>query len=111
MASRQMIDNLEWRLEEADAVQPESIADDVVTMNSTVRLVHADLALEVAVTVVYPEDVDLIDDGVSVLEPLGACLIGCEAGDVVECEKQLEPGLWRIAEIVFQPERAGKFEL
>jgi len=111
MTTWQMIDDLEWRLEEADAVQPESIADDVVIMNSTVRLVHAELPLQVAVTVVYPEDVDLIDEGVSVLEPLGACLVGCEAGDVVECEKQLEPGQWRIAEILFQPERAGKFEL
>lgn len=106
-----MMDKLEYLLEESKAVQPESIPDDVVTMNSTVRLVNDDSAAEIICTVVYPEDVDLIEDGISVLEPLGTRLIGCEVGDLVECEDRKDRGPWRVAQIVFQPERVGKFEL
>lgn len=87
------------------------IPDDVVTMNSTVRLISLNSAAESICTVVYPEDVDLVDDGISVLEPLGARLIGCEVGDLVECETQEDRGLWRVAEIVYQPERVGAFHL
>jgi len=91
VAPWQLLDELEWRLEEAEAVQSASIADDVVTMNSTVKLVNANSAVEFTCTVVYPEDVDLFDNGVSVLEPLGSCLVGCEVGDLVECVEQLVP--------------------
>lgn len=111
VASRKVLSRLECLLEDANITQPESIPDDVVTMNSTVRLVQVESAAEVTCTVVYPEDVDLIDDGVSVLEPPGVRLIGCEVGDLVECEIQSDRGPWRIAQIVFQPERVGKFEL
>ena len=110
-ATRKLLDELEWQLETADAVLPESIPDDVVTMNSTVRLVDANTAAEIIRTVVYPEDIDLVEGGVSVLEPLGSRLIGCEVGDLVECDDWRDRGPWRVAEIVFQPERAGRFEL
>lgn len=111
IAPWRLLDELEWQLETAKAVQPESIPDDVVTMNSTVRLVNGESAEEIICTVVYPEDVDLIENGVSVLEPLGTRLIGCEVGDLVECKHRKDRGPWRVAEIVFQPERVGKFEL
>ncbi len=110
-APRQLLDELECLLEEAEAMQPESISDDVVTMNSTVLLISVNSAAENTCTVVYPEDVDLVDDGVSVLEPLGTQLIGCEVGDLVECETQKEGSPWRVAEILFQPERVGAFHL
>lgn len=109
MAPWQLRDDLEWQLETAEAVQPTLIPDDVVTMNSTVRLVNCKSAEEVICTVVYPEDVEFIDDGVSVLQPLGTRLIGCEVGDLVKCDERTDRGTWRIAEIVFQPERSGAF--
>lgn len=111
VAPWRVLDELECLLEDAKAMQPESIPDDVVTMNSTVRLVHVDSTAEITRTVVYPEDVDLIDGGISVLEPLGTRLIGCEVDDLVECEGREDRGPWRVAQIVFQPERVGRFEL
>lgn len=107
----QTLDELLWQIETADVVCPESVSDDVVTMNSTVRLVKDDSPEEMTCTVVYPEDVELVEDCISVLEPLGTRLIGCEVGDVVECEDLTDRRPWRVAEIVFQPERVGKFEL
>jgi regulator of nucleoside diphosphate kinase len=111
LARWHLLDELEWQLETSEAALPESIPEDVVTMNSIVRLVNVNSAAEVVCRVVYPEDVDLFDCGVSVLDPLGTSLIGCEVDDLVECESGKGPGLWRIAEIVFQPERSGAFHL
>ena len=111
VAPRHMLDMLECLLEEAEAVESESVPDDVVTMNSTVLLVNTNSGAEFICTVVYPEDVDIIDEGVSVLEPLGTRLIGCEVSDLIECESQSDPGPWRIAAILFQPERVGNFAM
>lgn len=108
---RQLLDQLEWRLETAVAVQPGLVPDDLVTMNSTVRLVSVNSAAEMVCTIVYPEDVELVEDGISVLELLGTRLIGCEVGDLVEYEGPNNRGPWRVAEILFQPERAGEFHL
>jgi regulator of nucleoside diphosphate kinase len=105
VAPQHMLDDLECLLEEAEGVESDSIRDDVVTMNSTVLLVNTNSAAELICTVVYPEDVELIDGGISVLEPLGTRLIGCEVGDLIECESRSNPGPWRIAKILFQPEQ------
>lgn len=109
--SLRVLDELLWQLEESEAVHPEHIPEDVVTMNSTVRLINVNSMAENICTVVYPEDVDLVDNGISVLAPLGTRLIGCEVGDLIECEQQNDRGPWRVAEIVFQPERVGAFHL
>lgn len=111
VAPRQLRDELEWRVETAEAVMAEAIPDDVVTMNSTIRLVSMNSKAEIVGTVVYPEDVEVVDHGVSVLDPLGTRLIGCEIGDLIECEDQNDPGPWRVAEILYQPERSGAFHL
>lgn len=111
LASRKVLDVLERELETADYVKPEFIPDDVVTMNSTVRLISVASGAEMVCTVVYPEDVELVEGGISVLSSLGSRLIGCEAGDLIECEDEKESGAWQIAEIVFQPERVGAFHL
>jgi regulator of nucleoside diphosphate kinase len=111
VAPWQLLDELEWQLETGEAAHPESIPDDVVTMNSIVRLVNVNSAAEIVCRIVYPEDVDLFDCGVSVLDPLGTRLIGCEVGDLVEWQNRRNRGPWRVAEIVFQPERAGAFHL
>ncbi len=110
-SSSRLLDELEWMLEESNSTHPELISEDVVTMNSTVRLISTSSKAEFVCTVVYPDDVDLIDGGVSVLAPLGTRLIGCEVGDVVEWETPTDRGPWRVGEIVYQPERAGAFHL
>jgi regulator of nucleoside diphosphate kinase len=105
------LDELEWQLETTLATEPSAIPDDRVTMNSTVRLVSSDAKEEVLCTVVYPDDVELTDQAVSVLEPLGSRLLGRRVGDLIEWEERADEGPWLIAEVVFQPERVGKFAL
>ncbi len=106
-----VLSRLEGQLEAAEAVRSASISDDVVTMNSTVHLVSQMSGAEVIRTVVYPEDVELVDDGVSVLDVLGSELIGCEVGDEVEWKRQEDRGPWRITSIVFRSDRAGRFRV
>jgi regulator of nucleoside diphosphate kinase len=110
-ASRQVLDDLERELEDSRSVHREYIPEDVVTMNSTVRLINTATGAELVCTIVYPEDVDLFDDGLSVLSPLGSSLIGCEEGDVVECVTPDGRAFWKVAEVVYQPERVGEFLL
>ncbi|MBC8869414.1 MAG: GreA/GreB family elongation factor [Planctomycetes bacterium] len=111
VAAPGVLGELESQLEESEAMLSELIPDDVVTMNSTVHLVSETSGARIVCTVVYPDDVELVDDGVSVLDLLGSSLIGCEVGDLVEWKAQEDRGPWRIAEIAFQPEQMGEFHL
>lgn len=105
------LDELRWQLEESEIYSPDSIPDDVVTMHSTVRLVREPSGENMTCTVVYPEDVELFDHAISVLDSLGCNLIGCEVGDKVESEQDPDTTSWRIVEIYYQPEREGDFHL
>ncbi len=109
LATAEVLDELAWRLEEAVAVPPQKLPANVVSMNSVVRLVDDSASRELVCTVVYPAEMDLVDKGVSVLGPIGAALVGNEVGDLVEWWDGENPGRWRIAEIVRQPEQDGDF--
>ncbi len=80
-------------------------------MNTTVVL--ADLATNQrrTVTLVYPDDIDLVCDGVSVFEPLGVALLGCTAGDVIQCPAEHCHRRFRVAEVIRQPEQTGAWYL
>ncbi|QDS99557.1 GreA/GreB family elongation factor [Adhaeretor mobilis] len=103
------LDELEWQLESSEVTDSESISDDVVTMHSTVSLVSESSGEMMTRTVVYPEDVELFDNAISVLDTLGSNLIGCEVSDTVECEQGGLIDRWRIVNISYQPEREGDF--
>lgn len=102
---------LEVVLEQAEPVEAHAAPDNLVTMNSTVRLADLLTKERRTVTLVYPDDVDLASDGVSILEPLGTALLGCEVGDVIQCPAEKCQRRFRIAEVVYQPEHAGAFHL
>lgn len=98
-------------LEESAPMDAHLAPETLVTMNTGVRLVDTRTGEPRAVTLVYPEDVDLFPYGVSVLEPLGTALLGSEVGDVVQCREGPTSRAWRVAEIVYQPERENAFYL
>lgn len=70
-------------LDRAAVVDPGSLPDDVVAMESTVQ--YEDLATgeteEYVLT--YPELADVGRRRLSILAPIGTALIGCRVGDVV----------------------------
>lgn len=101
---------LEDELDRADIVEPEQIPPSVVTMNSTVRFRIDSSGEEYCLTLVYPKDVDGSEDKISILAPVGSALLGLSTGDEIEWPG---PGggtiKLRIVEVVYQPEREGKF--
>jgi regulator of nucleoside diphosphate kinase len=103
--------NLEALLERAEPVEAHKAPGSLVTMNTTVTLMDLSTEKQRTVTLVYPDDVDLTCDGVSILDPLGMALLGCEAGDVIQCSSEKCQRRFRIAEIIYQPEHAGAFHL
>jgi regulator of nucleoside diphosphate kinase len=102
---------VEGILEDAETVEPRFASKSLVTMNTTVKLVDLDSGKPRTVTLVYPNDMDLVSNGVSVFEPLGTVLLGCQVGDVVECPNEKCHPRFRVGEVVRQPEQVGAFHL
>ena len=76
-------------------------------MNTTVAIEDLNTGKLRTVTLVYPEDIDLSPNGLSVFEPLGIALLGSQLGDVVECpEGQCNQKLL-VVDVLYQPESAG----
>ena len=79
-------------------------------MNSTVRFRIDSSGEDYCLTLVYPRDVDDTGGKISILAPVGSALLGLSTGDEIEWPS---PGgctiKVRIVEIIYQPEREGKF--
>ena len=101
---------LETILDEATPVAARVAPETLVTMNSTVELIDVSTEARKTVTLAYPQEVDLVDDGISVFEPFGVALIGSNVGDVVQCPSDKSRGM-RVARILYQPEVAGAWHL
>ena len=103
---------LESLLDSAAIVPSASIAPEVVTMNSTVVLEPRPAGERTTLTLVYPKDVDPDQSRVSVLSPVGRTLIGAHVGDLI---RVLVPGYgereFLVAELTYQPEANGRFDL
>jgi len=102
------LDKLQQLLETADTVAPEEVPDNVVTMNSRVRLEDEREENEMTCSLVFPteslDDADLDKMNVSILTPIGLSLLGRRVGDTVE-------GRVKIQELMYQPEAAGDFDV
>ena len=103
---------LESLLDTAAIVPSDTIDADVVTMNSAVVLESRPSGERTTLTLVYPKDVDPDQSRVSVLSPVGRALIGAHVGDLI---RVLVPGHgereFRVAELIYQPEANGRFDL
>ena len=103
---------LEALLDNAAIVPSASIDPDVVTMNSTVVLEARPSGERTTLSLVYPKDVDPERSKVSVLSPVGRALLGARVGDLIRvlvpghAERQLV-----VAELTYQPEANGRFDL
>ena len=99
---------LENLLENSDVVAPQEIPDDVVTMNSRVRLKDSQSREEMVVTLVFPSDAksDAAIEPLraSIVTPIGLSVFGRRVGDELD-------GNIRVDKLLFQPEAAGNFDL
>ncbi|HET7203999.1 MAG TPA: GreA/GreB family elongation factor [Steroidobacteraceae bacterium] len=103
---------LEMLLDSAAIVPSASIDPQVVTMNSTVVLESRPSLERTTLTLVYPKEADVDRSRVSVLSPVGRKLLGARVGDTL---RVIVPGHgereFRVAELPFQPEAHGRFDL
>jgi regulator of nucleoside diphosphate kinase len=104
--------DLEDELDRATIVDPRNVPPTVVTMNSTVKFRLMPAGGEFCLTLVYPGQVDDQGSTISILAPVGSALLGLSTGDEIKWPR---PGggmlQVRIEDIVYQPERAGEYEL
>jgi regulator of nucleoside diphosphate kinase len=97
-------------LDRAVVIGADEVPPDVVTMNSRVRL--RDGRRTWTMSLVFPEDADLEEGGISVLAPLGAALLGCRVGQRVAF--RVPGGAERscdVLSVLYQPEAAGDLHL
>lgn len=101
-------EQLREELDRAEVVQPSAVPAGVVTMNSRVRFRDLERGTTLERTLTFPQRVEAVADGLSVLAPVGAALLGLSEGQ--EIDWPLPDGghaRLRIEQVVYQPEAAG----
>jgi len=102
---------LEAELARADVREPQDMPPDVVTMHSTVRCTLLQSGRVNTLTLVYPREMDAMDDSdgkVSIFAPVGMALLGLRVGDTFAMPGPAGPVTVRVDGITFQPESAGQ---
>ncbi|MEX2121486.1 MAG: nucleoside diphosphate kinase regulator [Pirellulales bacterium] len=107
LVDRRYIDDLSHELERATAVDPDDVPNDVITMNSTVRVRDLDTGEVETYTLVYPAEADIEEKRISVLAPVGTAIIGYRVGDVIKWPVPSGFVRLRVEAIIYQPEHAG----
>ncbi|MBW7935425.1 MAG: nucleoside diphosphate kinase regulator, partial [Gemmatimonadaceae bacterium] len=93
---------LDRELDRAQAVRPEEVPPDVITMNSKLRMTDLQSGTQRIVTLVYPDQANDADR-VSILSPLGTALLGYRVGDEIRWETPTGDLHLRIDELLYQP--------
>ncbi|PMR74418.1 nucleoside diphosphate kinase regulator [Billgrantia endophytica] len=107
---RFVADALEEELERGEVIDPEDIPEDVVSMNSQVQFTDMTRDRQMIRTLVYPHALANTEDGISVMAPIGAGLIGLRIGDVIDWPLPTGGAAkLRVDAILWQPEREGQF--
>jgi regulator of nucleoside diphosphate kinase len=101
------LEDLEQELERAAVVRSGQVPNDVVTMNSRVRIRDLSNGREATYQIVFPADADVAKNRISVLAPIGKGLLGCRAGATVECPVPSGTRHFRVLDVEYQPEAVG----
>jgi regulator of nucleoside diphosphate kinase len=98
---------LSGEIEKASVVDPHQIPTNVITLNSTARLVDQDTGEEMIYTLVFPEDANPSEGKISILAPIGTAMLGYKTGDSFEWDTPGGKRTLLVKEIIYQPERSG----
>lgn len=111
VVSRERLRALRVKLQQARLLQPAEMPNDVVTMNSTVRLRDLETDEVESYSLAYPGFADGFKNRVSVLASLGTAILGYRTGDEVTWETPSGQVRVRIEDVAYQPERAGQYDV
>ena len=107
---REYLESLRNELDRARIVEPTALPDDVVTMNSRVRLKDMETGEEKNYSLVFPSEADMTQNKISILAPIGTAILGYRACDTVDWQVPTGRRTVRIQEILYQPEAAGHYD-
>lgn len=99
------------RLSRATVIDSHEMLPDVITMNSTVKLLDLDRNEAETLTLVYPDEACSAEGKLSVMSPLGSGLLGRRVGESVTLRLLHREMRKRVEKVTFQPERMGAFNL
>jgi regulator of nucleoside diphosphate kinase len=94
-------------LEKASVVNPDQIPSDVITLNSTARLLDQETSEEMIYTLVFPEDADPSQGKISILAPIGTAMLGYKTGDTFQWDTPGGKRTLRVQGVLYQPEASG----
>lgn len=94
-------------MEKASVVNPDQIPADVITLNSTARLIDQETNEEMIYTLVFPEDADVSQGRISILAPIGTAMLGYKTGDTFEWDTPGGKRVLRVKQVLYQPEASG----
>lgn len=109
--NREYLNVLEQELNRANIVPSENIPGDSITMNTKLILKDLDSGEETTYTLVYPEDMNLSENKISVLAPIGTAILGFREGDIIDWKVPKGTVKLRVEKILYQPEAAGHYDL
>ncbi len=89
--------DLEYKLGNADIIDPDTLSRDFARFGCTVRLENIDTGDEVKYQLVGPDESDIKEGRISVASPLGQAMIGKQIGDEITI---MAPGGKRNYELI-----------
>lgn len=101
--------DLEAEIEKAAVTSIEELPGNVITMNTKAVLLIDDTEEEV--TLVYPNEADILEGKISVLSPIGTAILGYGEGDVIEWAVPNGTAHIQVKKVLFQPEALGLYDL
>ncbi|MEO6848732.1 MAG: GreA/GreB family elongation factor [Chthoniobacterales bacterium] len=101
---------LSRELMKAQIKSSDEIANDVITLHSRARITDLETMEILEFTIVLPDEADVEAGCISILAPLGTALLGYSKGDMFEWNVPAGKSRFRVDEILYQPESAGKAE-
>ncbi|NLF70293.1 MAG: nucleoside diphosphate kinase regulator [Candidatus Anammoximicrobium sp.] len=99
---------LRVRLQQAQVMEPSELPDDVITMNSTIRLRDLDSDELEVYSLMYPAFANGFKNCISVLAPLGTAILGHRAGDLIDWTMPSGCLRLKVEDVAYQPERVGE---
>ena len=102
---------LEDELKRGKVVKSQDVPNNVITMNSKVRLLNIDTQEELIYQLVFPGTANSAHNKISVLAPVGTALLGYKVGDIIEWDVPAGLTKLKVEEILYQPEAAGDYHL
>ena len=103
--------DLEEELNRGKVVESKAIPENIITMNSKIRIRNLDTNEEMIFQLVFPEDADSSQEKISILAPIGTAVIGYKVDDIIEWKIPAGLARLKIEEILYQPEAAGDYHL